>query len=118
MVALVMGRIGRIGKMITALPHSANTVLAEALPWLHHYRDKIVVVKYGGNAMVDERLTAAFAADMVFLRAENAYTEQETAHLKELTENIFQEVKSRVKETDMSVPSRRGQHLRPPELGS
>lgn len=45
-----------------------------------------------------------------YLRAENAYTEQETAHLKELTENIFQEVKSRVKETDMSVPSRRGQY--------
>ena len=39
------------------------TVLAEALPWLQHYRDKIVVVKYGGNAMVDERLKAAFAAD-------------------------------------------------------
>lgn len=29
LVALVMGRIGRIGKMITALPHSANTVLAD-----------------------------------------------------------------------------------------
>lgn len=43
------------------------TVLAEALPWLQHYRDKIVVVKYGGNAMIDEDLKAAFAADMVFL---------------------------------------------------
>lgn len=43
-------------------------VLAEALPWLQYYRDKIVVVKYGGNAMVDERLREAFAEDMVFLR--------------------------------------------------
>ena len=43
-------------------------VLAEALPWLQHFRDKIVVVKYGGNAMVDDDLKAAFAADMVFLR--------------------------------------------------
>lgn len=43
-------------------------VLAEALPWLQHYRDKIVVVKYGGNAMIDEELKNAFAADMVFLR--------------------------------------------------
>ncbi|MDU0478540.1 acetylglutamate kinase [Staphylococcus chromogenes] len=43
-------------------------VLAEALPWLQHYRGKIVVVKYGGNAMVDDTLKAAFAADMVFLR--------------------------------------------------
>ncbi|HAT1243920.1 S9 family peptidase [Corynebacterium striatum] len=50
------------------------------------------------------------AETLDYLRAENAYTEQETAHLKELTENIFQEVKSRVKETDMSVPSRRGQY--------
>ncbi|AMO89557.1 prolyl oligopeptidase family protein [Corynebacterium simulans] len=50
------------------------------------------------------------AETLDYLRAENAYTEQETAHLKELTENIFQEVKSRVKQTDMSVPSRRGQY--------
>jgi acetylglutamate kinase len=48
------------------------TVLAEALPWLQHLRDKIVVVKYGGNAMVDEDLKAAFAADMVFLRTVGA----------------------------------------------
>ncbi|MDG3012122.1 acetylglutamate kinase [Rhodococcus sp. D2-41] len=43
-------------------------VLAEALPWLQRFRDKIVVVKYGGNAMVDDELKRAFAADMVFLR--------------------------------------------------
>jgi len=43
-------------------------VLAEALPWLKALHDKIVVVKYGGNAMSDDRLKAAFAADMVFLR--------------------------------------------------
>ncbi|KXI18853.1 acetylglutamate kinase [Corynebacterium sp. CMW7794] len=44
------------------------TVLSEALPWLQHFRDKIVVVKYGGNAMVDDSLREAFAKDMVFLR--------------------------------------------------
>ena len=44
------------------------TVLSEALPWLQHFRDKIVVVKYGGNAMVDDKLREAFAKDMVFLR--------------------------------------------------
>jgi acetylglutamate kinase len=43
-------------------------VLAEALPWLQRFHDKIVVVKYGGNAMVDEDLKQAFARDMVFLR--------------------------------------------------
>ncbi|OXR44298.1 Acetylglutamate kinase [Nocardia cerradoensis] len=43
-------------------------VLAGALPWLQKFRDKIVVVKYGGNAMIDETLKHAFAADMAFLR--------------------------------------------------
>ena len=43
-------------------------VLAEALPWLKQLHDKIVVVKYGGNAMTDDALRHAFAADMVFLR--------------------------------------------------
>jgi acetylglutamate kinase len=43
-------------------------ILAEALPWLQRFHDRIVVVKYGGNAMVDEQLKQAFAQDMVFLR--------------------------------------------------
>jgi acetylglutamate kinase len=43
-------------------------VLVEALPWLQEFHDSIVVVKYGGNAMVDDRLKQAFAQDMVFLR--------------------------------------------------
>ena len=43
-------------------------VLADALPWLRRFAGAIVVVKYGGNAMTDETLKAAFAADMVFLR--------------------------------------------------
>ncbi|MBV7296120.1 acetylglutamate kinase [Corynebacterium sp. TAE3-ERU12] len=49
-------------------PRQRAHVLAEALPWLQHYRDRIVVVKYGGNAMTDDSLKAAFAQDMVFLR--------------------------------------------------
>jgi len=52
-----------------ALPaHIKAQVLAEALPWLKALHDKIVVVKYGGNAMTDDALRQAFAADMVFLR--------------------------------------------------
>ena len=43
-------------------------VFAEALPWLTELNGKVVVVKYGGNAMTDDVLKAAFAADMVFLR--------------------------------------------------
>ncbi|EOM78491.1 acetylglutamate kinase [Rhodococcus rhodnii] len=48
--------------------HQKAHVLAEALPWLQAFRGKIVVVKYGGNAMIDDELKAAFAADMAFLR--------------------------------------------------
>ncbi len=43
-------------------------ILAEALPWLQQWNGRVVVVKYGGNAMVDEELKQAFARDMVFLR--------------------------------------------------
>ena len=43
-------------------------VLTEALPWLEQFHGKTVVVKYGGNAMVDDVLKRAFAEDIVFLR--------------------------------------------------
>jgi acetylglutamate kinase len=52
-----------------ALPTQVKAeVLAEALPWLKQLHGKVVVIKYGGNAMTDETLRAAFAADMAFLR--------------------------------------------------
>ena len=44
------------------------SALAEALPWLKKYHGKVVVVKYGGNAMTDDTLKSAFAEDIVFLR--------------------------------------------------
>ncbi|BBY60632.1 acetylglutamate kinase [Mycolicibacterium sarraceniae] len=53
---------------MTATVNAKAAILAEALPWLKQLHDKIVVVKYGGNAMTDDRLKAAFADDMVFLR--------------------------------------------------
>jgi acetylglutamate kinase len=43
-------------------------VLVEALPWLQRFHGNIIVVKYGGNAMIDDTLKQAFAQDMVFLR--------------------------------------------------
>ena len=43
-------------------------VLIEALPWLEEFAGQRIVVKYGGNAMIDEHLKACFAEDMVFLR--------------------------------------------------
>ncbi len=43
-------------------------VLIEALPWLKRFHDEIIVVKFGGNAMVDDDLKRSFAEDMVYLR--------------------------------------------------
>ncbi|MEN0071473.1 MAG: acetylglutamate kinase [Propionicimonas sp.] len=43
------------------------SILIEALPWLEQYVGRTMVIKYGGNAMVDETLKAAFAKDIVFL---------------------------------------------------
>ncbi|WP_109508948.1 acetylglutamate kinase [Nocardioides speluncae] len=48
-------------------PAKAAT-LAAALPWLMTYHGKIIVVKYGGNAMTDDKLKHAFAEDIAFLR--------------------------------------------------
>jgi acetylglutamate kinase len=48
-------------------PAKART-LAAALPWLKRYHGRTIVVKYGGNAMTDDRLKAAFAEDVAFLR--------------------------------------------------
>lgn len=48
--------------------HDKAAVLASALPWLERFRGATVVVKFGGNAMVDDALTRAFAEDVVFLR--------------------------------------------------
>ncbi|WP_375493414.1 acetylglutamate kinase [uncultured Jatrophihabitans sp.] len=42
--------------------------LVDALPWLQRFHGKVVVVKYGGNAMTSPELQAAFAQDVVFLR--------------------------------------------------
>jgi acetylglutamate kinase len=43
-------------------------VLVESLPWLKRFRDQIIVIKFGGNAMVSEELQNAFAEDIAYLR--------------------------------------------------
>ena len=49
-------------------PDQKAEVLIDALPWLEEFAGQRIVVKYGGNAMVDEHLKQCFAEDMVFLR--------------------------------------------------
>ncbi|MEP6667066.1 MAG: oligopeptidase B, partial [Nocardioidaceae bacterium] len=47
---------------------------------------------------------------VAYLEAENAYTRQQTAHLADLREAVFTEIKTRTQETDLSVPSRTGSY--------
>ena len=44
-------------------------VLTEALPYIQRFKGKTLVIKYGGNAMVDEELKNSFARDVVLLKA-------------------------------------------------
>lgn len=58
--------------MTLAQPHEnialEAQVLAEALPYLKRFHGKTIVVKYGGNAMTEERLKQSFANDVVLLK--------------------------------------------------
>jgi len=49
-------------------PGDKAKVIAEALPYIQRFWDKTVVIKYGGNAMTDPVLKAAFARDVVLLK--------------------------------------------------
>ena len=49
------------------VPETAR-ILSEALPFLQRYDDQVIVVKYGGHAMVDRKLAQQFARDMVMLK--------------------------------------------------
>lgn len=48
-------------------------VLIDAMPWIEAFKGAIVVIKYGGNAMIDDELKAAFAQDVVHLRLLGLY---------------------------------------------
>ena len=63
----MIGKPGtRVGGPEAAMAKAA--VLIEALPWLDRFHGQTVVIKYGGHAMTDAALRAAFAQDVVFLR--------------------------------------------------
>jgi len=67
--------------------------------------------EHHGDVFVDpyEWLRDKANPDVVsYLEAENAYTDEQTAHLAPLRQRIFDEIKARTKETDLSVPTRRG----------
>jgi len=59
---------GAIDAAALRVAQAKASTLIEALPWLEEFRGALVVVKYGGNAMIDEDLKSAFAQDILFLR--------------------------------------------------
>ncbi|MEY2458698.1 MAG: oligopeptidase [Acidimicrobiaceae bacterium] len=66
---------------------------------------------FHGDEVVDEYYWLLDRDDpdtVAYLEAENAYTEAQTEHLGPLRERLFDEIKARVQETDLSVPARRG----------
>jgi oligopeptidase B len=72
-----------------------------------------VTTTHHGRTRVDEYewLRASDDADVTaYLEAENAYAQERVAHLADLREKIFEEIKARTKETDLSVPSRMRGH--------
>ena len=55
-------------KDINTKPGYIAEVLTEALPYIKRFRGKLIVIKYGGNAMSDETLKAGFARDVVLMK--------------------------------------------------
>jgi acetylglutamate kinase len=50
------------------LPLNKAKILAEALPYIQRFHGKTIVIKYGGNAMIEENLKQGFARDVVLLK--------------------------------------------------
>ena len=56
--------------MTVQLNHAQNVaqVLTEAMPYIQRFRGKTIVIKYGGNAMVEQQLKHSFASDIVLMK--------------------------------------------------
>ncbi|WP_431728354.1 S9 family peptidase [Verrucosispora sp. TAA-831] len=66
-----------------------------------------------GDTVVDEYAWLATKDDpetIEYLKAENTWTETRTAHLSALRTELFEEIRRRTQETDLSVPTRKGGH--------
>ena len=76
--------------------------VAKTVPTVRTHHGDTVIDEYAWLAEKDDPETIAY------LTAENAYTEDRTADQAALRETIFNEIKTRTKETDLSVPVRKG----------
>ncbi|MEV4807450.1 S9 family peptidase [Nonomuraea sp. NPDC049421] len=82
---------------------SSNTPpVAKKIPTERTHHGDTVIDEYAWLSNKDDPDTTAY------LEAENDFLKKETAHLADLQEQVFQEIKGRTQETDLSVPSRKG----------
>lgn len=78
--------------------------VAKRMPTERTHHGDTVIDEYAWLAGKDDPATIAY------LTTENAYTEARTAHLADLREQLFEEIRRRTQETDLSVPTRKGGH--------
>lgn len=78
--------------------------VARRMPTERTHHGDTVVDEYAWLADKDDPATIAY------LTTENAYTEARTAHLTDLRAHLFEEIRQRTQETDLSVPVRKGAH--------
>ena len=52
----------------SSISNEKARILAEALPYIQRFHGKTIVIKYGGNAMIEEDLKHSFAQDVVLLK--------------------------------------------------
>jgi len=93
-------RTGKLVLVITDLPETPPTV--RQVPAVRTQHGDTVTDEYAWLADKDNPETVAY------LEAENAWTAKATAHLDDLRNTVFEEIKGRTQETDLSVPSRKG----------
>lgn len=62
-----MNKKVELRKNTANIPSTAN-VLIEALPYIQKLANKVIVIKFGGNAMIDDKLKNNFARDVVLLK--------------------------------------------------
>src|SRR5687768_1033912 len=87
------------GATVTAMTQAP---IAKRIPLTRSHHGDVLIDEY---AWLEDKEDPAVVA---YLTAENEHTEQVTAHLTGLRETLFQEIKSRTQETDLSVPVRMG----------
>ncbi|MEP7197725.1 MAG: S9 family peptidase [Saprospiraceae bacterium] len=82
---------------------------AEIIPYSHNFHGDIRIDNYNWMRLSDEQKNSSQQDShtqkvIEYLQAENSYREKLTAHMMPLENKIFEEIKSRIKQTDMSVP--------------